>query len=140
MNIKEGLSELKIQYYKWNARGLTDEEYELLYGAYIKLKIKVPEIKYIQADKTFAYVCPDPEGEFPNVYILPDDENKQKYMEAICAGIEEYYSNHYFYDSVSDLCYNELVAFAIHENQVPIVAIYNNTELLNIRWLNKICE
>lgn len=134
---------LKSKYYDLKESDeLSDDNYEKLRKAYDELNVKIPEIPYILAEETFAYVCPDSEWELPEVFIIKKDDKCTYYMDSIAEGIKEYYSYSSFHDEITGLSMIDLMAIIISELNIPIVKIYDaaDTELLNVRWLRSISE
>lgn len=117
------------------------KRYEELRKEFEDLNITVPKINFVKADKTCAYVCPDLEGEFPNVYIL-EDKNIGVYEETIAEAYFEYYKHSSFYDEIAGFVAEDLVRFSIADYNIPVVAHYDcpKTNMLNVRAMNRIAE
>lgn len=130
---------LKNRFYSEKNSNSPDSWYEDLRKEFSSLNIKVPEVKTILADKTFAYVCPDIEFELPMVFILPEVgiTDKNYYMNLIYNSIYEYYKFSDFYDGITNLRMNDLLALCIAEYNIPIVQWFkvDDTEILNVRRL-----
>lgn len=139
MEFTKQWEELKTRYYEENGSNNPDSWYEELREAFEKLNVEAPEIQTVTADKTFAFVCPDTEWEFPDVFVLREDgfPDRQNYMNWIYDAICEYYKYSDFYDEIAGIMSDDLLAMCIVENNIPVVQWFKSadTEVLNVRKL-----
>lgn len=105
------------------------------------LNLTIPEIHFVTAENTYAHVCLDPEWEFPHVYIISSaEEDCGRFSEIISAVHMEYYRNNLFYNEIAGWGTDELLALAVEEYQIPLVAKYGGgeTEMINMRMLREV--
>lgn len=141
----EKYNDLMEEYYELRSEYRNDEEqYEKFLSEVIvrfeNFNIIIPEIHFVTAEKTYAHVCLDPEWEFPNVYIISSDrEDGGRFSEIISEVHMEYYRNGLFYNEIAGWGTDELLALAVDEYQIPLVAKYSGgeTEMINMRMLRE---
>ena len=131
-------NDLKQKYYDEKSANNPDSWYEELRKQFDCLNVKISEIETISAVNTFAYVCPDIEGEMPMVFILRKNNTEANcYMKRIYDAICEYYKFSDFYDEIAGLSCDDLISLCVSEYKIPVVKWYKvgDTEMLNVRKL-----
>ena len=133
--------DLMTDFYELDNEDLNEETIAPLVKRYKELNIEQNEVLVPEHTKTFLYICPDTEGEFPEVFELPshEDHNQNRvYMDTIANAV--LFCNKYdsFLEWVMEMRYMECVLLICGLEEIPIVRSWKSadTEMLNVRWLN----